>query len=69
MSNLETDHATIGEVSSAVDVVDDGAEHVTAGDRYCRHCSCHQNLSIIEFARRVTNGSISYLQVCNTCYA
>ena len=40
-------------------------EHVTAGD--CRCCRCHQNRLIIEFARRLANGSIPYLQICNAC--
>jgi hypothetical protein len=46
-----------------VDVVADGAEHVTVGD--CRRCRCHQNRLIIELARHLANGSIPYLQICN----
>jgi hypothetical protein len=44
-----------------VDVVADGAEHVTVGD--CRRCRCHQNRLIIELARHLANDFIPYLLV------
>jgi hypothetical protein len=49
-------------ISTAIGIVADGAEHVTAGDCRCRRC--HQNRPIIKFARRRSNGSISDLEIC-----